>query len=91
MFLIKIVASFYPLVLVGAPPTHCVGSKDYFGGNPFYELLTGRFSKAIRACTHKFAMSALPPKADIAQHGGNVRFVPKADIVQHDGNVRFAP
>jgi hypothetical protein len=21
-------------------------------------------------------MSALPPKADIAQHGGNVRFVP---------------
>jgi hypothetical protein len=36
-------------------------------------------------------MSALPPKADIAQHGGNVRFVPKADIVQHDGNVRFLP
>jgi hypothetical protein len=25
-------------------------------------------------------MSALPPKADIAQHGGNVRFVPKADM-----------
>jgi hypothetical protein len=25
-------------------------------------------------------MSALPPKADIVQHGGNVRFVPKADI-----------
>ena len=25
------------------------------------------------------AMSALPPKADIVQHGGNVRFVPKAD------------
>jgi hypothetical protein len=24
-------------------------------------------------------MSALPPKADIAQHGDNVRFVPKAD------------
>ena len=24
-------------------------------------------------------MSALPPKADIAQYGGNVRFVPKAD------------
>jgi hypothetical protein len=24
-------------------------------------------------------MSALPPKADIAEHGGNVRFVPKAD------------
>jgi hypothetical protein len=25
-------------------------------------------------------MSALPPKADIAQHDGDVRFVPKADI-----------
>jgi hypothetical protein len=25
-------------------------------------------------------MSALPPKADIDHHGGNVRFVPKADI-----------
>jgi hypothetical protein len=25
-------------------------------------------------------MSALPPKADIIQHGGIVRFVPKADI-----------
>jgi hypothetical protein len=25
-------------------------------------------------------MSALPPKADIALHRGNVRFVPKADI-----------
>jgi hypothetical protein len=24
-------------------------------------------------------MSALPPKADIVQHGGNVRFVPGAD------------
>jgi hypothetical protein len=24
-------------------------------------------------------MSALPPKADIVQHGGNVRFVPIAD------------
>ena len=24
-------------------------------------------------------MSALPPKADITQQGGNVRFVPKAD------------
>jgi len=26
-------------------------------------------------------MSALPPEADIAQHGRDVRFVPKADIV----------
>jgi hypothetical protein len=27
-------------------------------------------------------MSALPPKADIGQHGGNVRFVPQADILR---------
>jgi hypothetical protein len=27
-------------------------------------------------------MSALPPKADIVRHGGNVRFVPKADILR---------
>jgi hypothetical protein len=33
-----------------------------------------------RACTHKFAMSALPPKADIRQRERRVRFVPKADI-----------
>ena len=31
-------------------------------------------------------MSALPPKADIAQHGGNVRFVPKADILYCSNN-----
>jgi hypothetical protein len=27
-----------------------------------------------------FAMSALPPKADIVQHGRDFRFVPIADI-----------
>jgi hypothetical protein len=27
-------------------------------------------------------MSALPPKADIEQNGGNVRFVPIADMIQ---------
>jgi len=27
------------------------------------------------------AMSALPPKADIVEHGCDVRFVPKADIL----------
>jgi hypothetical protein len=37
---------------------------------------------AVRACTHKFAMSALPPKADIAEHDRNVRFVPIADIMR---------
>ena len=26
------------------------------------------------------SMSGLPPKADIVQHGGNVRFVPKAEV-----------
>jgi hypothetical protein len=31
-------------------------------------------------------MSPLPPKADIAQHGGNVRFVPKADILYCSNN-----
>jgi hypothetical protein len=33
-----------------------------------------------RACTHKFAVSALPPKADIGRHDRDVRFVPIADI-----------
>jgi hypothetical protein len=28
-------------------------------------------------------MSALPPKADIVQHGGNVRFGPKGDMRLH--------
>jgi hypothetical protein len=30
---------------------------------------------------HVRVMSALPPKADMDQHGRDVRFVPKADIV----------
>jgi hypothetical protein len=33
-----------------------------------------------RTSKHVRIMSALPPKADIVQHGGHVRFVPKADI-----------
>jgi hypothetical protein len=28
----------------------------------------------------QFAMSALPPKADVAEHGWDVRLVPRADI-----------
>ena len=32
----------------------------------------------------KISISALPPKADIAERDPNVRFVPKADIVQFD-------
>jgi hypothetical protein len=35
-----------------------------------------------RTSGSEISMSALPPKADIAQHGGNVRFVPKADILR---------
>jgi hypothetical protein len=31
-------------------------------------------------------MSALPPKADIVQHGSDVRFVPKADILHCSNN-----
>ena len=34
-------------------------------------------------------MSALPPKADIAERHWDVRFVPKAEIRQHD-QVRVA-
>ena len=29
-------------------------------------------------------MSALPPKADMDEHGRDVRFVPKADIEERD-------
>src|SRR6516164_1306785 len=36
-------------------------------------------------------MSALPPKADIDQHGRNVCFVPKADIGTQPPDVRFVP
>ena len=32
-------------------------------------------------------MSALPPKADIVQHGGNVCFVPKADLCSETSDV----
>jgi phage FluMu protein Com len=35
-----------------------------------------------RACTHKFTISALPPKADIGTQPRNVRFLPKADIMR---------
>ena len=37
------------------------------------------------------SMSALPPKADIADAMRNVRFVPKADMVQRNRSVRFVP
>ena len=34
-------------------------------------------------------MSALPPKADIAKHSFDVRFVPKADILRRSKIVHF--
>ena len=37
----------------------------------------------------KNAMSALPPKADIAECDGHVRFVPKADILRRSKIVPF--
>ena len=40
---------------------------------------------------HVQPMSALPPKADIDQHGRNVCFVPKADIGTQPPDVRFVP
>jgi hypothetical protein len=35
-------------------------------------------------------MSALPPKADIDQHGCDVRFVPKADILHYGKERRYS-
>jgi len=35
-------------------------------------------------------MSALPPKADMDQHGGDVRFVPTADFGNSAGRLGFA-
>jgi hypothetical protein len=37
-----------------------------------------------RTLTHLRPMSALPPKADMDQHGRDVCFVPKADISQRN-------
>jgi hypothetical protein len=36
-------------------------------------------------------MSALPPKADIPPHGGNVCFVPKADICRAANSIIRQP
>ena len=40
---------------------------------------------------HVQSMSALPPKADIAECERRVRFVPKADIPPRTSDVRFFP
>ena len=49
-------------------------------------LRSSNSQRPMSALGHKrtfrsaIAMSALPPKADITEHCGHVRFVPKADI-----------
>jgi hypothetical protein len=40
----------------------------------------GVFTGTASVSSRVQAMSALRPKADIAQHGVNVRFVPKSDM-----------
>ena len=54
------------------------GSRvSLYGSNPkplMSDLGQKRTLKRLRL------MSALPPKADITQHGSNVRFVPKAEV-----------
>jgi hypothetical protein len=39
----------------------------------------------------QMVMSALPPKADMAQHGDDVRFGSKADVTLLNFDVRFTP
>jgi hypothetical protein len=38
----------------------------------------------VDVCQNVRLMSALPPKANIVQHGRHVRFVPKAHILRCD-------
>jgi len=42
-----------------------------------------------RTSQHIRAMSALPPKADIAERDRHVRFVPEADIAREDTSSDF--
>jgi hypothetical protein len=41
-----------------------------------------------RSLSREGTMSALPPKADIVGHDGDVRFVPKADIPGCSGAIQ---
>jgi hypothetical protein len=43
-----------------------------------------------RTSRSEITMSALPPKADMAQDGGNVRFVPKADVSDRSKAARYS-
>jgi hypothetical protein len=61
-------------------------SNDIHGYGPGASCLVRHLSlasdtvMAAEGRRPEIAMSALPPKADIVGHGGDVRFVPKADI-----------
>jgi hypothetical protein len=47
---------------------------------PLRIFYAGKIAKMPAAQEQQQKVSDLPPKADIAQHGGNVRFVPEAEI-----------
>jgi len=64
-------------------PRYGVGAR--FG---VFEPLTSALAHK-RTLTRLFRMSALPPKADIADHDCHARFVPKADILRSSKNVPF--
>src|SRR5262249_19102113 len=53
-------------------------NREYLDSN-IIQALDVRFGHK-RTLPHVRSMSALPPKADMAQHDRDVRFVPKADI-----------
>ena len=44
----------------------------------------------LRKSPTTFVMSVKPPKAEVAIHGADVRFVPNPDIRTYDRNVDFA-
>ena len=82
-------AAAWPLVARAQPPALPVigflhtesadRSRDRLRG--FHQGLaeTGYVEGRNQTFASFIIMSALPPKADIVQYGGNVRFVPKAD------------
>jgi hypothetical protein len=63
---------------VAAKPSGKITTKQKPSG-----VFTGRDNAKFTA------MSALPPKADMHQHGRDVRFVPKADIGSCPDHIRF--
>src|SRR5262249_9354453 len=59
-------------------PTRGMGPTDILHGDNHQDRMSALGQK--RTSEHVRVMSALPPKADMDQHGRNVRLVPKADI-----------